>query len=197
MEYFIQPGVFDGDRRQRYFQHQKSTAGSGDDPNAYFTAAVVGSVLFAAASWGGLLLFEKPILRFLGEDSSLLSLVITYMKPILYVLPVFSQSGACHYSYLRRLVFAAAVQYFLHLLFSVDLKNEGGIYRFRRARAFRPRGFHPALPLCFGCSSVWLPMPLTELVRDKSHPRAAGLTSAPPQCYTFLQNGKFREFCEI
>lgn len=154
MEYYIQSGVFDGDRRQRYFQHQKSTAGSGDDPNAYFTAAVLGSVLFAAASRGGLLLFEKPILRFLGEDSSLLSLAFTYMKPILYVMPVFSRSGACHYSYLRRLIFAAAVQYFLHLLFSVDLKIEGGIYHFRRARAFRPRGFHPALPLCFGCSSV-------------------------------------------
>lgn len=36
------------------FSTKKSTAGSGDDQNAYFTAAVVGSVLFAAASWGGL-----------------------------------------------------------------------------------------------------------------------------------------------
>lgn len=99
MEYYIQSGAFDGDRRQRYFQHQKSTAGSGDDPNAYFTAAVLDSVLFAAASRGGLLLFEKPILRFLGEDSSLLPLVITYMKPILYVMPVFSRSGACHLSF--------------------------------------------------------------------------------------------------
>lgn len=158
------PGLLTGIGGSVIFSTKKSTAGSGDDQNAYFTAAVVGSVLFAAASRGGLLLFEKPILRFLGEDSSLLSLVITYMKPILYVLPVFSQSGACHYSYLRRLVFAAAVQYFLRLLFSVDLKTEGGIYHFRRARAFRPRGFHPALPLCFGCSSVWLPMPRTELV---------------------------------
>ena len=137
------------------FSTKKSTAGSGDDQNAYFTAAVVGSVLFAAASRGGLLLFEKPILRFLGEDSSLLSLAFTHMKPILYVMSVFSRSGACHYSYLRRLIFAAAVQYLFHLLFSVDLKNEGGIYHFRRARAFRPRGFHPALPLCFGCSSVY------------------------------------------
>lgn len=165
MEYYIQSGAFDGDRRQRYFQHQKSTAGSGDDPNAYFTAAVLGSVLFAAASRGGLLLFEKPILRFLGEDSSLLSLAFTYMKPILYVLPVFSQSGAHRYSYLRRLIFAAAVQYFLHLLFSVDLKNEGGIYHFRRARSCRQRGFHPAftalLRLLF---RVWLAMPRTELV---------------------------------
>ena len=27
MEYYIQPGVFDGDRRQRYFQHQKKHCG--------------------------------------------------------------------------------------------------------------------------------------------------------------------------
>ena len=65
------------------FSTKKSTAGSGDDPNAYFTAAVVGSVLFAAASWGGLVI-----------------------------------SGA----------------------------------------------FILLLPLCFGGSSVWLPMPRTELV---------------------------------
>ena len=144
MEYYIQPGVLTGIGGSVIFSTKKSTAGSGDDPNAYFTAAVVGSVLFAAASRGGLLLFEKPILRFFGADSSLLPLAITYMKPILYVLPVFSQSGAHRYSYLRRLVFVAAVQYFLRLLFSVDLKTEGGIYHFRRARACRHRGFHPA-----------------------------------------------------
>ena len=87
------PGLLTGIGGSVIFSTQKSTAGSGDDQNAYFTAAVVGSVLFAAASRGGLV---------------------------------------------------AAVQYFLRLLFSVDFKNEGGIYHFRRARAFRPRGFHPA-----------------------------------------------------
>lgn len=77
------PGFLTGIGGSVIFNTKKSTAGSGDDPNAYFTAAVVGSVLFAAASWRGLVVRGAFILL---------------------------------------------------------------------------------LPLCFGCSSVWLAMPRTELV---------------------------------
>lgn len=61
----------------------------GDSGNEYFTAAVIGSVLLAALAWGGLLLFERPLLVFFGADETLLALAQRYMLPVRAVFPLF------------------------------------------------------------------------------------------------------------
>lgn len=55
----------------------------------YFTAAVIGSVILALAAWGGILLFERPVLLFFGADEGLLALAKSYLVPIRYVFPLF------------------------------------------------------------------------------------------------------------
>ncbi len=60
----------------------------GED-NQYFTVAVIGSVLLAVLAWGGLILFERPLLTFFGADETLLALAQRYMTPVKAVLPLF------------------------------------------------------------------------------------------------------------
>lgn len=57
--------------------------------NQYFTAAVIGSVLFSAAAWLGILLAERPILMLFGADETLLALAERYMRPIQVVFPLY------------------------------------------------------------------------------------------------------------
>lgn len=66
--------------------------GSGDgtgEENRYFTSAVIGAVLLSALAWAGILLFERPLLRFFGADESLLELAALYLRPVKAVLPLF------------------------------------------------------------------------------------------------------------
>ena len=67
----------------------KRGSGQGNGENQYFTAAVLGSVLLAALSWVGILLFQRPILTFFGADESLLPLAQRYLKPVVAVFPLF------------------------------------------------------------------------------------------------------------
>ena len=57
--------------------------------NQYFTVAVIGALCLSLFSWLGLGLFEKTILKFFGANQILLDLSIIYLKPILFVLPLF------------------------------------------------------------------------------------------------------------
>ena len=57
--------------------------------NQYFTAAVIGSVLFSIVAWLGILLAERPILVLFGADESLLALAERYMRPIQVVFPLY------------------------------------------------------------------------------------------------------------
>ena len=53
-----------------------------ENGNAYFTTAVIGSVVLSIAAWLALFLFEEPILTFFGADAQLLGLAQLYLKPI-------------------------------------------------------------------------------------------------------------------
>ena len=66
----------------------RNTKNDGSE-NQYFTAAVIGAVILSAFAWGGIILFERPILTFFGADSSLLALAQRYMCPVKCVFPLF------------------------------------------------------------------------------------------------------------
>ncbi len=70
------------------FSTKRGGAHSGGE-NEYFTASVIGSVVLAALAWGGIALFERPVLTFFGADAGLLELAVTYMRPIRWVFPLF------------------------------------------------------------------------------------------------------------
>lgn len=57
--------------------------------NEFFSASVIGAVLLSLAVWGALVFFEREILIFFGADELLLNYALDYMKPVLYVVPVF------------------------------------------------------------------------------------------------------------
>ncbi len=57
--------------------------------NQYFTAAVIGAAVLAVPAWGGLLVFQGPVLTFFGAGASMLALAERYMEPIRYVFPLF------------------------------------------------------------------------------------------------------------
>lgn len=62
---------------------------AGKRPNEYFSASMIGSVLFAVMAWVLILFCQKPVLYTFGADESLLVLAQNYLKPIQYVFPVF------------------------------------------------------------------------------------------------------------
>ena len=64
------------------------TASNGSE-NEYFTVAVGFSAILAVFTWAAILFFEKPILTFFGADETLLPMAVTYLKPVLFVLPAF------------------------------------------------------------------------------------------------------------
>lgn len=71
------------------FSAIRGGAQGGKGENEYFTAAVIGSALFAALAWGALLAFEAPLLTFFGADAELLTIAQRYMRPIRWVFPLF------------------------------------------------------------------------------------------------------------
>ncbi len=64
-------------------------SGDGKRQNAWFTAAVLGTVMLAAASWGMIVLFETPMLKLFGAEAVLLPLAKRYLVPVKFVLPLF------------------------------------------------------------------------------------------------------------
>ncbi len=71
------------------FSMRRGGGKSRGSENQFFTAAVIGSVILAAAAWAGMILFEGPILLFFGANETLLPLAEAYLRPVLYVLPLF------------------------------------------------------------------------------------------------------------
>ena len=68
----------------------KRGSGSADgSDNQYFTAALIGSAILAAAAWAGLFLFEDQVLRLAGGTGELLALAKRYLQPIRWVFPLF------------------------------------------------------------------------------------------------------------
>ncbi len=60
------------------------------DANQYFTVSFIGAIVLSIIATLSIILFEKPILVFFGaSDEEILSLAISYLKPIKYVLPLF------------------------------------------------------------------------------------------------------------
>ena len=72
------------------FSTKRGSGAAGDgSENQYFTTAVIGSVLFAAAAWLSIVLLEQPILIFFGANDTLLALAQRYMRPIRLVFPLY------------------------------------------------------------------------------------------------------------
>ena len=71
------------------FSMKRGGGQSGGSENQLFTASVIGSVILAAVSWVIMIAFEEPILRFFGADDTLLPLAVSYLKPVMVVLPLF------------------------------------------------------------------------------------------------------------
>lgn len=59
------------------------------DGNRYFTSSLIGSVILSLLSTAGFVLFEDRILMFFGADESLLELAESYLRPIMFVFPIF------------------------------------------------------------------------------------------------------------
>ena len=57
--------------------------------NQYFTVSIIGSIIIAIICWILIIIFKNPILTFFGADETLLELANEYVKPILFVLPLF------------------------------------------------------------------------------------------------------------
>ncbi len=62
---------------------------SNGSENQYFTVSVLGAVVLSLLAWGGVILFERPILTFFGADEPLLLLAQKYMRPVKLVFPLF------------------------------------------------------------------------------------------------------------
>ncbi len=67
----------------------KKASDNDGKENQYFTISVIGAIILAILSWLAFILFEEEILSFFGADSSLLRYASTYLKPIMFVLPLF------------------------------------------------------------------------------------------------------------
>ena len=98
-------------------------------------------MLLAALAWVGLLLFQGTLLTFFGADESLLPLAEIYMKPIRYVLPLF----------------------LFNQLLAAFLRNDG-------APGLATLGVLAGgvliliLPSLLGAESLWLAMPIAEVL---------------------------------
>lgn len=66
--------------------------GKGDKTtlsNQYFTVSFIISIFLSIITWLVFIFFKNPILTFFGADAELLELATTYIKPIMFVLPLF------------------------------------------------------------------------------------------------------------
>ena len=57
--------------------------------NEYFTAAVLGTAILAAAAWLGLICFDRQLLRLFGAGEALMPLARRYVFPVKFAVPVF------------------------------------------------------------------------------------------------------------
>lgn len=60
-----------------------------DNPNDYFSAAVIGSVILGLLCWILIILFDEPILNTFGATVDTLALARAYIFPIKFVFPCF------------------------------------------------------------------------------------------------------------
>lgn len=134
-------GLLTGTGGSVLFSAQRGGHQESGSENQYFTAAVSGSVLLAALAWVGLLLFQGTLLTFFGADESLLPLAEIYMKPIRYVFPLF----------------------LFNQLLAAFLRNDG-------APVLATLGVLAGgvliliLPSLLGAESLWLAMPIAEVL---------------------------------
>lgn len=63
--------------------------GQGEAANEYFTAALVGTIVLALASWGAIVFFDQPMLKFFGAEETLLPLAREYLGPVKFAVPFF------------------------------------------------------------------------------------------------------------
>lgn len=71
------------------YSFEKGENHSCETANSYFSAAVILGSILALILWGGLLLFEDPLLRLFGADETLLALAKEYLRSIKLCVPVF------------------------------------------------------------------------------------------------------------
>jgi len=64
-------------------------AGTKEEADEYFSAALIGSIVLSVIVWAAILIFEKQILLFFGADETLLSLAQAYLLPIKFVIPFY------------------------------------------------------------------------------------------------------------
>lgn len=64
-------------------------AGRQKEGDEYFTAALAGTVFFAAVSWLAIAFFDAPLLRLFGARDALLPLAQQYLLPVKFVVPLF------------------------------------------------------------------------------------------------------------
>lgn len=57
--------------------------------NAYFTAAVIGTVILAVISWIAIIFFDTQLLTLFGAEETLLPLAKRYLLPVKFVVPSF------------------------------------------------------------------------------------------------------------
>ena len=60
-------------------------AGRQKEGNEYFTAALAGTVFFAAVSWLAIAFFDAPLLRLFGARDALLPLAQQYLLPVKFL----------------------------------------------------------------------------------------------------------------
>lgn len=60
---------------------------NGEDPNSYFTTAMIGTTAFAVLCWIVFVFFDKQVLTMVGADARLLELARQYLLPIKFVIP--------------------------------------------------------------------------------------------------------------
>lgn len=63
--------------------------GGGERQNEYFTAALVGTLLFGALCWVGVCRFDTQMLRLFGAEETLLPLAKAYLLPVKFAVPLF------------------------------------------------------------------------------------------------------------
>ena len=63
--------------------------GQGEAANEYFTAALVGTIVLALASWGAIVFFDQPMLKIFGAEETLLPLAREYLGPVKFAVPFF------------------------------------------------------------------------------------------------------------
>ncbi len=71
------------------FSAKRGSMENDGSENQYFTAAVIGSAILSVLAWISVVVFERRILTFFGADESLLALAEKYMRPIIYVFPLY------------------------------------------------------------------------------------------------------------